>query len=229
MNKEFKFYGLLEEYSQSSEFIRDLLCKGVSVQMLINRSVGNSNKGSKRWIGKLISTDAESFDKNIWSLVSQQNHLLSHHDEHGGYSEEFDLRLYASMNYRDLKKAENLFLHTLLDLPEDQKKSFYSRIQDKFVSCLMKPSSRVKKYWLLDIDREPDEINNSIIIDNLVDLLFELKIDFHTPYLTPNGFHIICSPFNLAKHWDDVNIDGKVTLQKDGLVLLRAVKLVNHE
>lgn len=48
--------------------------EGIHVQMLINRDIGNSNKGSRRWVNKLISTNKEEYDKNVEVLIKQQEY-----------------------------------------------------------------------------------------------------------------------------------------------------------
>lgn len=105
--------------------------QGVRVLMLIDRGVQNSNKGSKRWINKIISTNSEEFQSAYDKLIALQNHI--------GIP---DIRLYCSINPRKMKSAIKIFKHKQLDLIEDNEVNFYRRINDSFCSCLMQPECR---------------------------------------------------------------------------------------
>lgn len=209
VNKEF---GVLVNKNFDGMMIEDLFCNGFSVQMLIDRTVGNTRKDFRRWVSKRISTDKASFIKNTETLIEQMDYLIAKNPE-------TDIRLYSSLNYRDFDKAEKRFLHTLIDLQDEHKNVFYSRMNDSFISCLMKPACKVKRYWLLDVDGCKDEVQFNRVAAHL----YECEIFFINPYETPHGFHIICESFNLNEHWNKINSDGIVTLKKDGLVLLRAI------
>lgn len=191
-----------------TKILAEYFYNGISVQMLIDRGVGNSRKGSKRWVNKLISYDAESFQKNIAKLVAQQDFL-----------ESTDIRLYASLNYRSLDKGLKAFMHTIIDMNPIYYPRFFSRINDNFVSAIMSPKSKSTKYWLFDIDLEPEYIHE----ESLDSLLAHLKRDGIIElfrYRTIHGWHVIVEPFNKSQFI----LPNSITLQQDGLVLLRAFK-----
>lgn len=168
---------------------------GVRVSMLIDRGVQNSKNGSKRWINKLISYDPETFTKNIEKLISLQDYL-----------NDINIRLYSSVNSRNMDKSINHFKHKQLYIWEDDKFKFYSGIKENFVSSLMVPENRESNFWLLDWDRE-----ETVPLPEIVYIL---------TYKTPNGFHTVCERFN------PVLLNGveNVEIKKDALLLLRTLE-----
>jgi hypothetical protein len=164
--------------------------------MLIDRGVQNSNKGSKRWVNKLVSCNPEEFDRNTMKLLEQME-----------YFKNPDIRLYSCINPRKMDKAINLFQHKQLDLAPDAVSPFYRRINDNFVSCLMKPESRNGNAFLLDVDNlNCEEVN--LFLD-------EHQISIRHAYKSKNGFHIITDPFSpeLAKECSTFEV------KKDALML----------
>src|SRR3982751_6178303 len=125
---------------------------GVRVMMQIDRGVMNSNKGSRRWINKIITTNEAEWINALNRLIGMQYYL-----------NEPDIRLYACLNDRKIDKAIKMFKHKQIDLNEDMKERFYSRINDAFASCLMKPENKNSKYFLLDIDsKEQFEVDDFV-------------------------------------------------------------------
>lgn len=185
----------------------ELFTHGVRVQMLIDRSVSNTNKGSKRWINKLVSTNSEEFKSNIIKLLELQYYLGN-----------TDIRLYSCVNHRNLDKAIKYFKHKQLDIAtEEEKIRFYSRINDKFCSALMKPENRGENLFLIDCDDE----NNELLNLNLCDLHKDGKFSgWHFRYGTPNGWHFITKPFDpkllTAPHCE---------VKKDALMLLNVLEI----
>lgn len=195
-------YGALKDLSP--EVIAELFHNGMSVVMLIDRQFGNSHKGSRRWINKLISFDKGSFEVNVEKLIKQQDYLNLP-----------SIRLYASLNYRDLDKAVRRFFHMYLDVTKFDTPRFWACINANFVSAMMKPESRVSspKRWLLDIDSL--ESFDFIAAEQF---LGEQGVWFKHTYKTPGGWHAIVEPFNKQK----VVLPEWVENKQDGLVLLRA-------
>jgi hypothetical protein len=179
---------------------------GVRVLILIDRSINNTNKSSARWINKLISTNTQSFYKNLERLKAQMQNANNP-----------SLRLYGCVNARDLTKAINLFQHRQLDIAtEEEKFNFYVNIKDKFVSCLMKPESREEKLFLVDIDIPNEE---GLTLIELIRSLTPIK---HY-YRTPKGWHVICSPFNI----DHVKGYPDCEVKKDALMIWEPVTLTH--
>lgn len=172
---------------------------GVRVCMLIDRSVGNSHKGSKRWVNKLISYDIEGLRKNIGKLLHQQKYL-----------DNPDIRLYMSVNARNLSKAIKKFNHRQIDLVPSETEKFYSRINDSFVSALMSPECKGEKFFILDWDvrakDSPDSPWSSVEIMR---------------YRTPNGTHIVTKPFNTVG--SVFSLYSCLEIKKDALLLLHTL------
>ena len=172
--------------------------QGNHVLMLINRGIQNSNKGSKRWINKIITTNLEEWIEAAECLIEMQHHLNNP-----------EIRLYSSINPRKMDKAIQVFKHRQLDLNEDNETKFYRRINDSFCSCLMQPECRNGNLFLLDCDSKDLAEVNSFLVTN-----FGIKC--HYQYPTPNGWHFIVEPFNPAM------CEGMNTFEvkKDALMLL---------
>lgn len=175
--------------------------EGVRVLMLINRAVQNSNKGSKRWINKIITTNAEEFDQAANALIQCQ--ILENNP---------DLRLYTCVNPRKIDRAIIQFKHKQLDLITDNEMLFYKRINDSFCSCLMSPENRDGNIFLIDVDTKDLQMMNSWTITHR-------DIKFYMQYPTPNGWHYLMEPFNPALF--DV---PHAEIKKDALILLNWIE-----
>jgi hypothetical protein len=196
-------YGALIRLKESD--IAELFHNGMSVLMLIDRTYGNSHKGSRRWINKLISYDKESFEVNLDKLIKQQNYL-----------NQPNIRLYGSLNYRSLDKGIKRFFHTLIDVTPADRSRFWANINANFVSSIMKPESRVSspKRWLLDIDSDYEDH-----VEAFMRIMDAKGVKFLYKYGTVKGYHAIIEPYNKM----EIDLPDYVELKQDGLILLRAV------
>lgn len=196
-------YGALIRLPESA--IADLFHNGVTVLMLIDRTFGNSHKGSRRWVNKLISYDKASFEVNLDKLIKQQDYL-----------QQPNIRLYGALNYRSLDKGIKRFFHTLIDVTPTDVPRFWANINANFVSSIMKPESRVSspKRWLLDIDSDYEDH-----VEANMRVLAEKGVKFLYKYGTVKGSHCIVEPFNKS----EITLPDFIELKQDGLVLLRAV------
>lgn len=178
---------------------------GIRVQMLINRGIGNSHKGSKRWVNKLISSNPVQFDENVERLKTQMAFLGDP-----------KIRLYSCVNPRKFDKAIKMFHHKLIDICDDEEKfRFFLDIRAKFVSCLMQQENRAESNFLLDFD------DGMGVIDPLMTYrLMDAGIQTIDAYSTPNGYHIITRPFNPEIIRETHNCE----IKKDGLILLHYLK-----
>lgn len=186
-------YKKLYEINQKFVHFRN----GIRVLMLIDRGVMNANKGSRRWINKIITTDPKSWLNALERLIELQNNIGNP-----------DVRLYGCMNDRKLDRSINMFRHRELDLQPDDKIKFYSKINNTFCSCLMKPENKLSKYMLLDIDVNDTNEVDKFVSDNLIQIILT--------YPSKNGWHYIVNPFNIML------ANGYKTFKvlKDGLLLL---------
>jgi hypothetical protein len=179
---------------------------GVRVQMLIDRGIVNNNKGSRRWVNKLISYDQEGYYKNIVKLLEQQNYLA-----------DSNIRLYASVNSRKIESGIRVLHHAIIDLPGDAIVPYYCNIKDNFVSALMKPECRKSKYFLLDIDTQ--EENEIKFIDIYLSEITEIKLI--KKYKSVKGWHYVTEPFDIRfieglKEWVDLKNDALLLLNYIG-------------
>lgn len=179
---------------------------GVRIVMLIDRGVMNSNKGSRRWINKIITTNESEWSDAVTKLLELQYYLNNP-----------DIRMYASLNDRKIDKAIQMFKHNQLDVTIDMKDRFYSKINDSFCSCLMKPENRSSKYFMLDIDsKQKSEVDDFVEKENIEII--------HT-YPTKKGWHYIVEPFNVMLV--DESIHKTFTVKKDAMILLHYMESKN--
>lgn len=171
--------------------------EGAHVQMLINRAIGNANKGSKRWVNKLISFNGEDFKLNCWRLLTQMYHL-----------NDSSIRLYSSINARSYINARKTFAHRLVDNYDND--LFWRDINGSLVSALMQPENSSKRYYLLDCDSEQ-------AIKMVMPLVPNDKLARY--YSTPKGAHYIVRGFDLRPIKDIENVE----IHRDGLMLLHAM------
>lgn len=123
-------------------------------------------------------------------------------------------RLYASVNARNIVKAERAFKRDMLEVDfEDgeNKKWFWQRLPSKWVSALMQPGARAQSMFMIDCDGEGDVTAPALkwLAARLIQPIMQ--------YRTPNGWHIVTPPFNPTE-WDVPNCE----IKKDGLLLLAA-------
>lgn len=175
---------------------------GVRVQMLINRGIGNTNKGSKRWVSKLISTNQEEFHANIIKLLQMQYYL-----------DNPDVRLYSCVNPRNMEKAFVAFQVKMLTVSFLDREQFCKNIHDKFISCLMSPEHRDSSLFLIDHDdKENYQFLENALQNHLIRNVFK--------YETPNGYHYVTEGFN------PVFIEGiaNCEIKRDALLLLHVME-----
>lgn len=180
--------------------------QGLRVQMLINRAVGNTNKGSKRWVNKLISTDTESFYKNCEKLLHQMFYMKNP-----------DVRLYGCINERSTKKAfESLICDAVLNFNDD---NFIRNINNNIISSIMRPANRVQNYWLIDCDTKKqtelrDTIPSQSELKHIYDAIPKEVVKF--AYQTVNGWHIVTEGFDIRPLSEIPNCEAK----RDALMIL---------
>jgi hypothetical protein len=178
---------------------------GIRALMLIDRGESNTNKGSRRWINKLVSTNEIQFKSNLKKLLELQYYMNNP-----------DVRLYSCVNPRKLDQSIKNFHHKLVDLYTVQDKiSFICRVNDKFCSSLMQPENKDSNLFLLDFDTK--DFNDNA---NLIARMATLHINIIYSYPTPNGWHYVTDPFNpiLLTGVDDLQI------KKDALLLLNTIE-----
>jgi hypothetical protein len=172
---------------------------GVNVLILIFRSKEGAKSANNDHLQKIISDNPKKFKEALLSLLDRK--------EKSG----LPLRIYSSVNKRDISKAIRQFKYEQLDAEyysAEDKNSFYLDIKNRFVGSLMKPSSRAETKFLIDVD---DENAHSESLKKLA----ELNIQIFDVFKTKNGWHIITEPFNPA-----LFTVKDTEIKKDGMLLL---------
>ena len=183
----------------------------VRVQLLIDRGINNTHGGSARWVNKLISTDEISFRKNVQILLHQMYTLNNP-----------DVRLYSSLNVRNIRSAAKMFCHKQIDLNDENFNYFYSHIKDEFVSCLMKPENKFKGLWLIDLDTK-DTNNLDYVLEQEYRCHIATAQDPRTifKYETPNGWHYIVNKLDTRI----IDVVTNAEVKGDGLLLLHCLEI----
>lgn len=180
---------------------------GVRVLFLIHRSKEGGSANNDK-LEKVITRNTEEFLEAFDRLYMLQ------------YASERPLRIYSAVNPRNFDKAIRKFKESMLDSDYDRKDiqhRFYLDIENRFISALMKPSSRESTTFLFDVDDKNifGKVHNDLLA---VYSHYQVASGIKEFYQTKNGYHILTEPFNPALF--PLNYDGKVSLNKDGLVLL---------
>lgn len=123
-------------------------------------------------------------------------------------------RIYSSVNKRDINKAIRCFKTNQLEADyqnTENRDNFYYDIKNRWISSLMRPSSRAETNFIIDLDHKEPEALKAIL-----ERLCKITRSFFK-YKTKNGWHIVSVPFNPAL------IDGvyEAEVKKDGLLLLK--------
>jgi hypothetical protein len=125
------------------------------------------------------------------------------------------LRIYSSVNARDIKKSIREFKQRQLEADyydEENKNEFYFDIKNRWISCFMRPSCRAETKFLIDLDNVESVADAIIYAERL---LIDLKVKIIARYLTKNGAHIITEPFNPSLWHSDLG-----EIKKDGMMLI---------
>ncbi len=174
---------------------------GIRIVFLIHRSKeGGMNNKFKRHLRKIITTNSEEFFN---AIISLQDDMKNSDDP---------LRIYSSVNSRDINKAIHRFKVDQLEVDysnQENKNSFYLDIKNKFISCLMKSGSRAESNFIIDLDHCDERSFHTIY------KILEKKTNIQTYYKTKNGYHIVTDAFDYTKLNDD-----RIDVHTDGLLLI---------
>jgi len=201
MNKEEKLKSIMDEWKGFTD--------GVRVLFLIWRNKEGAKVVRNLKIRELISLSEEEFEKCLEQLLDLKERYA-----------ELPLRIYSTVNKRNMDKAIRKFKELQLENDYQDKAQFYGfykDIKNRWISSLMRPSSRLETQFIIDIDNEDKDYLKKI----------ESEILEHTElikkYKTKNGYHLIVKPFNpnlIKSYGNDGHIYTDVSIEKDGLILL---------
>jgi len=182
------------------EYFKDFT-EGIRMIMLIHRGKeGGKNNQTDRFSKRKISTNKEEFG-NILKEFLEEKRLSK-----------LPLRIYSSVNKRDFEKGIREFKRQQLDADYYDKESrykFYLDIKNRFLSSLMRPSSRKETKFLIDCDTATKKSIGDIIdeAEKITNVILHYK--------TKDGYHLITEPFN-PNEWNKEL--GEI--KKDALLLL---------
>lgn len=176
---------------------------GVRYLALLHRSKdGGHNKEYYRRGGFYITHSGEEYLDALIKLLTLQAISTTPY------------RLYASVNARDLRKAEHKFKSDMLEVdfaPQENRDYFWKRLDSKWAGALMSPGCKTGSLFILDVDGEGD-VTAPVLV-----WLAQHNIEPVKQYKTPNGWHIVTPPFNP----NDFDVPD-VEIKKDALILLHA-------
>lgn len=171
---------------------------GWRVVFLIQRHKdGGSTNNSK--LKKIITKNPKEFEQAVHDLL------------HEFYEASVPLRIYFSVNARDMKKSIRKFRHEQLeseDYGQEQHEEFYVDIRNRFIGCMMQPGQKSESNFMWDIDTKDDSEFLKVLPP---------EIPIVMKYATKQGWHFVTPPFNHTQ----VIKPKDVTLCTDGLLLLK--------
>lgn len=177
--------------------------EGCRVLYLIQRATDGGHTNNS----KLRSYITKNNDEWIEALAK----LLQEKEQYA----ELPLRIYQSLNARNIEKGIRQFKQMQLDADyqdSDQRQWFYLDARNRIVSAIMRPNCAATSLFLIDIDTKDGAIFQNVMLS-----LKSLSANpFVCYYDTKNGFHIITNPFNPAL----LVLPENCELKKDALMLL---------
>jgi len=175
----------------------DLLTEGIRILQLMQRkSDGGGTNNTK--FKSVICRDRKEFTTQLAKMLTTKNKSTE------------ALRIYSSVNSRDLKKAVRHFKQCMLDADygsEEMWEGLYFNIHNRFISSLMKPRNKLTPNFLLDLDQKDN--------DDVLEKLANLDINILKMYPTKQGWHFVTVPFNPA-----IFESNNCSIHTDGLLLL---------
>lgn len=175
---------------------------GYRVLFLIHRSKEGGKSANNDHVRKIVTRNPEEWQEAVLELSN---------DKYRAKLEGKTMRIYATVNKRNVEKAVRTFKYAQLDADyygEAERLGFYHDIKNRWISALMQPANRSSSNFLLDCDEGHD-------IEEVVRQLQTASVQPVLTYSTKHGRHIITPPFNPA-----LLKVPHVEINKDGLLLL---------
>ena len=202
--REMKIQGLLDSVDlKVNSFMEEFkeYTEGTRILLLIQRSKdgGHQNSEYHRRALRMISNSSDEYRKCLQMMIMLQSTTHTTH------------RVYATVNPQSLKNGERVFKIKMLESDfssEDQKQTFYERLEDRWISALVSSKSpKNTQKFIVDVDQKDDS--------DALHFLYENEIHIYRKYPTKSGWHIITEPFNSALLKPEI-----ADLQKEGLLLI---------
>lgn len=120
-------------------------------------------------------------------------------------------RIYRSVNKRDERKAKLELAETLIKQLVYPESVSNKDPESLWKDILMQPHNKAERLFLIDLDSNDEALAKKII--------YNPAITVHDKIKSPNGFHLICDPF------DPRQIEGmpEASVVKDALVYIKTV------
>jgi hypothetical protein len=177
--------------------------EGVRCILLLERRKDSGTGKSSNCFDRKITTNKQEFFETIDKFEDIKN------------SYKGNLRIYSSVNSRDISKAIREFKHEQLEADyydKESKNGFYLDLKNRFIHCLMKPRCKAESNFLFDFDGCCDRSFSQICKE------IEKHTEIISYYKTKNGYHVITKPFNHTKIGNDERFKG--VINTDGLLLI---------
>jgi hypothetical protein len=169
------------------------------ILLLQRKKDGGSNDEDRRVFESYITYSREEFKIKLKNLLWLKT------------MSKLPLRVYLSVNSRDMKKVVRYIKTSLLEADyadEVTRENTHKKLLRNPRHFFMQQTCKASSYFILDIDDgEDDEMGKAL------ERMSELKVVEILRYRTKNGWHIVTEPFN-PNTWDVGEI------KKDGLLLL---------
>lgn len=176
---------------------------GIRIVMLVHRNKegGVGRRIQRTRLRKIITTNSEEF----FDAIEHLQDIVA--------KDERTLRIYSTVNSRNIQKAIHKFKQEQLDNDysnEQNKEHFYVDIKNSWISCLTKNSCKAQSNFLFDLDGCDD--HSLITITKQIEKQTKILLT----YKTKNGYHLITEPFNYTK----LACLDQVDIHSDGLLLI---------
>lgn len=193
----------LEEAFNTQQEIPAIFSEGCRVLFLIQRHKdGGPTNNSK--LRSYITRNKEEWIEAYAKLLDEKK-----------YYSGISLRIYQTINTRNVDKGILHFKHNMIDadhFDEKQRQWFYIDIRNRMISSIMQQSCSESSYFLWDIDYK----NGGFAVESFRNSL-KLFSEIVYEYPTKNGFHIISTPFNPNL----IELPSDIELKKDAMMCLK--------
>lgn len=177
------------------------------VEIIQRKKDGNSTTSRKNRIFKYYII------KSLVDLNKYKGEIVSMCDT-------YNARAYITATARSFKRVSKEYAKLVLD---NLTKENYNSMGKEFLSCCGKYPCSVGKQFIVDIDCKPSPEQKEKIFE-LITNSSNKGLNYCHLVQTPNGYHVLCEPFNVTKFKHDciINHLDFVEIHKDGLTILYA-------
>jgi hypothetical protein len=181
----------------------------VYVILGVSRNKLNKETKKEKRITKVIRKESD-IEKLYDSIVSQ---LIG-----------TSFYIYVSVNARDVKKAAINLNKKIIDVVAGDDMTYLKSLDAKWISELMKESAKFNRgNYMIDLDKDESLSENESLYswDNpyeMDDNLFKIGIDVIKERKTPNGYHIVCKPFDVRL----IEIYRDASIKKDEVIFVNS-------